>query len=332
MDGLGSPSYEKTSAAPTWKFIQLANLVAKLIVGCGYLGLRVARLWKQAGEQVCVLTRSAEKARQLGGEGILAAVADIGDVRELDMQLFLETSQAIETVLFAVGYGRQSARPIQEVYAGGLANVLSSRVLNSAAAQTCRWIYVSSTGVYGAAAGEFVNEETLPQPARNGGKASLAAEQVLRNHPHGSRGIILRLAGIYGPGRIPRRDDLLAGSPIDAPAEGWLNLIHVDDAARIVVLADQQASVPNLFCISDDSPVQRGDYYRELARLLAAPEPRFVPPDPDSPAALHAGSDKRIRPDKLFRELGPKLLYPSYHEGLAAILAADPSPPEPGRP
>ena len=305
--------------------------MAKLIVGCGYLGLRVARLWKESGEQVCVLTRSADKARKLGGEGISAAVADIGDIRELDMQLFpnLALLQAIDTVLFAVGYDRQSARPIEEVYAGTLANVLSSNLLNSLAGQTCRWIYISSTGVYGSAEGELVDEETPPQPAREGGKASLAAEQVLRNHPHGSRGIVLRLAGIYGPGRIPRRDDLLAGRPIDAPAEGWLNLIHVDDAAHIVLLADQQASVPNLYCVSDGSPARRGDYYRELARLLRAPEPQFVAADPNSPAALRAGSDKRIRPEKLFRELGPELLYPSYREGLAAILAAEPSPPKP---
>lgn len=269
-----------------------------------------------------MLTRSAEKARRLGDEGISAAVADIGDIRELDMQLLPDTLSppSIETVLFSVGYDRQSARPIQEVYAGGLANLLNSSLFNSAAAQTCRWIYISSTGVYGSAGGEFVDEETPPQPAREGGKASLAAEQVLRGHPHGSRGIILRLAGIYGPGRIPRRDDLLAGRPIDAPAEGWLNLIHVDDAARIVLLAEQQASVPNLYCVSDGSPVQRGDYYRELARLLGAPEPKFGPPNPNSPAALRAGSDKRIRPDKLFRDLGPKFLYPSYREGLAAII------------
>src|SRR6185295_9839042 len=180
---------------------------------------------------------------------------------------------------------------------------------------------ISSTGVYGTAAGDFVDEETPPQPARDGGKASLAAEQVLREHFHGSRGIILRLAGIYGPGRIPRAADLQGGRPIDAPAEGWLNLIHVDDAARIVLLADQRAEVPSLYCVSDNSPVQRGDYYRELARLLSAPEPRFVPADANSPASLRAGSDKRVRPAKLFRDLAPQLLYPSYHEGLAAIIA-----------
>ncbi|MFN0021214.1 MAG: SDR family oxidoreductase [Pirellulaceae bacterium] len=294
--------------------------MAKLIVGCGYLGLRVARLWRDLGEQVWVLTRSADKAAKLVSEGFSAVVVDINNLRAAGENLFPAAS--FSTVLYSVGYDRKSPQPIQQLYAGGLANLLDSAPLNSAAAPMCRWIYISSTGVYGTAGGEWVDEETLPQPAREGGKASLAAEHVLRTHPHNSRGIILRLAGIYGPGRIPRAADLQAGRPIDAPAEGWLNLIHVDDAARIVLLADQNAAVPNLFCVSDGSPAQRGDYYRELARLLSAPEPQFVTPDLNSPAFLRAGSDKRVRPAKLFRELEPQLLYPSCREGLAAIVNA----------
>lgn len=291
--------------------------MAKLIVGCGYLGGRVARLWREAGEEVWILTRSADKAVNLKNDGFFTIVADIHDIRDLDTSLF--PAVGFSTVLYSVGYDRQSPQPIEQVYAGGLANLLDSSVFNSVGSQTCRWIYISSTGVYGSAAGDFVDEETPPQPAREGGKASLAAEKVLQSHPIGSRGIILRLAGIYGPGRIPRSADLLTGRPIDAPASGWLNLIHVDDAARIVLLADERAAVPNLYCVSDNSPVQRGEYYRELARLLSAPEPQFVTPDPSSPAALRAGSDKRVRPAKLFRELGPKLLYPSYKEGLKGI-------------
>jgi nucleoside-diphosphate-sugar epimerase len=292
--------------------------VAKLIVGCGYLGGRVARLWQRAGEQVWVLTRSAEKARLLSGEGFSTIIADTNNIR--DSPPSVVPASGFSTVLYSVGYDRHSPQPIEQVYAGGLAKLLASDVFNSARGPTCRWIYISSTGVYGAAAGDFVDEETPPQPAREGGRASLAAEQILRDHPHGSRGIILRLAGIYGPGRIPRAADLQAGRPINAPAEGWLNLVHVDDAALIVLLADQQSEVPNLYCVSDNSPVQRGDYYRELSRLLCAPEPRFVSADPGSPASLRARSDKRIRPTKLFRELAPKLLYPSYREGLTAIV------------
>ena len=127
-------------------FLQLAKLVAKLIVGCGYLGLRVARLWREAGEQVWVLTRSTEKAQILKREGLSPIVADIHKTRDLAPSSF--PSANFSTILYSVGYDRQSPQPIEQVYAGGLANLLGCAVFNSAGNQTCRWIYISSTGVY----------------------------------------------------------------------------------------------------------------------------------------------------------------------------------------
>jgi len=74
------------------------------------------------------------------------------------------------------------------------------------------------------------------------------------------------------------------------------------------------------------SPVVRGDYYSEVARLLGAPAPRFVEPPPDSPAAARASADRRVRNDKLRQMLGVRLAYPTYREGLAAILDAGSGP------
>jgi nucleoside-diphosphate-sugar epimerase len=134
--------------------------------------------------------------------------------------------------------------------------------------------------------------------------------------------VVLRLAGLYGPGRIPRLADLAEGRPIDAPAEGWLNLIHVDDAAQIVLLAEQRAGTPRTYVVADGHPVQRRDYYAELARLVNAPPPQFVSPPADSPAAQRAASDKRIDPRRMFAELAPVLRYPDFRAGLAAIVAS----------
>src|SRR5690606_16214094 len=108
------------------------------------------------------------------------------------------------------------------------------------------------------------------------------------------RSAVLRLAGIYGPGRVPYLDKLRANEPIAAPSEGWLNLIHVDDAARIIVAVDrwlaerESSDGPHVFCVSDGSPVARGEYYAEAARLIGAPPPRFTTPPSDSPAAARA--------------------------------------------
>jgi nucleoside-diphosphate-sugar epimerase len=186
--------------------------------------------------------------------------------------------------------------------------------------------YVSTSGVYGSAGGEFVDEQRPPDPQRDGGKASLAAEEVLRGHALAGRSLILRLAGIYGPGRIPYLDKLRAGEPVAAPSAGWLNLIHVQDAARIVVVADawlaarQAADGPQVFNVSDGTPVIRSDYYAEVARHIGAPPPTFTEPAADSPAALRASANRRIANEKMLRELRVQLAYPSYREGLAAIL------------
>ena len=99
-----------------------------------------------------------------------------------------------------------------------------------------------------------------------------------------------------------------------------MNLIHVDDAARIVLAAEAWAPLPSLYLVSDGVPALRRDYYGELARLLAAPAPQFETPPADSPAALRASADKRISNAKLLSEVPCPLAYPSYREGLAAIV------------
>ena len=286
--------------------------MAKLIFGCGYLGLRVAGLWIAQGEDVYAVTRTERRAGELAAAGVRPIVADINAHAQVSMP------QGVSTILFAVGYDHSSTASVQEVYCGGL-----SRALSWMPKTTSRFLYISSTGVYGQASGEEVDERTPCEPTREGGKACLEAERILLGSEFASQAIILRLAGLYGPGRIPRWRDLAAGQPIDAPADGWLNLIHVEDAARIVLLAEARAQPPRTYVVSDGQPVQRRDYYAELARLIGSSPPRFVQPPGDSPAAQRAASDKRIHPRRMFAELGPKLRYPSFREGLASIVAGE---------
>jgi nucleoside-diphosphate-sugar epimerase len=196
-------------------------------------------------------------------------------------------------------------------------------VLEALTAATQRIVYISSTGVYGQTCGEWVDEDSAAFPCRLAGRVCLAAEQLLHEHRLGSRAIILRLAGIYGPGRIPRRQALAVGDPITAPREGWLNLIHVDDAARIVLAAERSAQPPGRYTVSDGQPTLRHEYYAELARLLQAPPPVFIDPPADSSAALRAESNKRVSNRRMLAELGVTLQYPSYREGLAAIVAEE---------
>lgn len=287
----------------------------KLIFGCGYLGRRVAERWRAAGHEVHVVTRSRQRADQFARDGYVPHVADV------TQRHTLANLPAAETLLYAVGYDRASTASIEQVYAEGLRSALDALLSNSDHRDVQRIIYVSTTGVYGDAAGDWVDEETPARPARAGGKASLAAEHVLRGHTLSEHGIVLRMAGLYGPGRVPNQQAIVAGQPIGVPSQGWLNLIHIDDAAAVVEAVDKQVAPPRLYNVSDGSPCQRHEYYEYLADLLGAPAPTFADPPADAPAAARAAANKRISSRRLMSELPLELRFPSYRAGLAAIVA-----------
>jgi len=290
--------------------------MSKLIVGCGYLGSRVARLWRDAGHEVFVVTRDAEHAGMFSRQGYRPIVADV--LRPAS----LVGLPAVETVLYAVGYDRAAGVSMNEVYAGGLQSVLEALP-----GEPAKIIYISSTGVYGQSRGETVDEHSLAEPAREGGRACLAAERVLAAHRLGPRGVVLRMAGLYGPGRIPLAGEIRRGRPIAAPPDGFLNLIHLHDAASTVVAADRLAVPPRTYVVSDGHPVERRRYYEELARRLGAPSLSFAAAPVDSAANPRAGSDKRVANARMLGELAVRLAFPSYREGLAAIVAAQNTTP-----
>lgn len=285
--------------------------MARLIFGCGYLGHRVAQRWLQEAAPVYAVTRSAQRAAEWEQEGLRAIVADITrpeTLRELP---------SAATVLYAVGYDRHSGLSRQALQCDGLQHVLAAL-----SPETQRFLYVSSTGVYGPSEGDWVDETTPCNPNREAGRVQVLAEQVLQNHPLAARTTVLRMAGIYGPGRIPRLADLAAGQPLAISDTGYLNLIHVDDAARVLVAAEGPGKLPQRFNVSDGHPCRRRDFYRHLARLLALPEPAFVEPTAEAAATARGQDNKRVSNRRLLQELGAEFLYPSYEEGLAAIVAS----------
>ena len=288
--------------------------MTKLLFGCGYLGMRVAERWRALGQRVVVVTRSPQRAEELRALGFEPIVADVTQAATL---VGLPTA---ETVLFAVGFDRTAGQSMQSVFADGMRNVLAALPAHAG-----RLIYISSTGVYGNAGGDWIDEDTRPDPQREGGRASLAAERALTAHPLGRNAVILRLAGVYGPGRIPFRSLMRGGDPIPAESQGWLNLIHVADAASVVLAAEDmelagRVERPRLYCVSDGHPVQRRDYYCEVARRIDAPAPTFVPPLPETPRSERATSDRRVKNARMLAELQVKLVFPDYRSGLAAIL------------
>ena len=271
--------------------------VRRLVVGCGYLGERVARIWREAGDEVYATTRG-DNADALSRAGLRPLTMDVtrGPWSALPV---------VDTVVFAVGRARRSGATMSDIHVEGL-----RAVLDALPGETGRVIYVSSTGVYAQDAGEWVDEESVCEPVREGGRACLSGERLLFAHARGRDAIVLRLAGLYGPGRVPRSADVTAGRPIAGSPDAYLNLIHVEDAARAVEAAAAcEPATDRTYVVSDGHPSTRGEYVGLLATRLGVAPPRFEG---------GSGLGKRVRNDRAVHELGVRLQYRSYREGLAA--------------
>jgi len=303
----------------------------KLIIGCGYLGRRVARRWIDQGHTVFALTRSTERAAEFQASGIAPIVGDVTDPSSLAV------IPDVETVLYAVGLDRASGKSMHEVYFGGLENVL-----NRVAGKVDRFLYISSTSVYGQNDGEWVDESSECRPDSENGQVCLEAEQLLQSRITAAN--ILRLAGIYGPGRLVARVAALrAGLVLEGNPDALLNLIHVDDAVAAILACERIANPGATYIVCDDQPTRRLEYYSLLASLIGAPKPRssVLPPlarggqggsGEVASSALNSGSNlnKRCSNRRLHDELHVTLRYPTVRIGLpmAMTVRADQfSPP-----
>ena len=290
----------------------------RLIIGCGYLGRRVARLWLEGGDDVFAVTRSPENAAELRTLGVEPLIGDVTQPQSLT------TLPECDTVLHAVGFDRNAAPGKRDVYVDGLRNVL-----DQVAGRCGRFVHISSTSVYGQENGELVDEDSLCEPQHKSGQICVDAEQLVADRVADrslAEATILRLAGIYGPGRLLARVDAIRQQqPLPGSPDAWLNLIHVDDVAAIVLAAAAAAATPaaqsseaQRFLVSDDEPIRRRTYYTTLARLLAVDDVTF---DSSAPARHTHGLGKRCSNRKLHAELGVRLSYPTIEQGLPQALA-----------
>lgn len=284
----------------------------KLVVGCGYLGQRVANVWRNEGSSVYVVTRKPDRANRLSDSGFIPIIADVTKLDSFDLL------PEVSTVLFAVGFDRTSGDTIHDVYVSGLQRTLDA-LAASIPGKKPRFVYISSTGVYGQSSNEWVDEHSTCEPKREGGRACLAAENLLAEHAIGANRIILRLAGIYGPDRVPRLADVKENRPLPVNGDSYLNLIHVDDASAIVASAENIVG-PKMMLVADGHPVLRREFYQYAANLLDV-SVEFTDAPADASARQRSKGGKRCRVDLMKRQLDYELRFPTYRHGLDDILS-----------
>lgn len=187
------------------------------------------------------------------------------------------------------------------------------------------WIgYFSTVGVYGDAHGEWVDEATPTRPASERGRRRLQAENAWRDlgRKAGKVVSVLRLPGIYGPGRSAL-DDLRAGTARRIVKPGQVfNRVHVDDIATATIAALRQPHADAVYNVTDDQPGPPQDviaYAASLIGVSAPPELDFATADLTPMARSFYSECKRVSNRLMKQELGVRLAYPTYREGLAAI-------------
>ena len=270
------------------------------VFGLGFSGLEIARAAMAAGWPVSGCVTTAEKAALLRGDGIDAVTFDAAG----------DKAGAATHILVSIPPG-EAGDPALAACEG----------LRPA------WFgYLSTTGVYGDRGGGWVDETDTPQPGPARSRNRLAAEQAWQ--AWGARqGVpvdIFRLPAIYGPGRSAL-DQVREGRAqrIDKPGQVF-SRIHVADLAQTVLAAMARGGAGALYNVTDDDPAPQADVIALACELLGVPPPPLVPYDEaaqrmSAMARSFYAENRRVRNDRIKRELGVVLKYPSYREGLRAI-------------
>lgn len=281
-----------------------------IVLGCGYVGTRLAKAALAEGRPVRVCARSSGRLAPLGALGAEVKFLDVGVPKQLPIVL---ASMPNATVVFSVPPvtnlppGQAIRHALQAAYGAGASS----------------FIYFSSSGLYGSDPDDdvWVDEDTPIVETDPAMKNVLSDELELANCAFGRmRVVTLRLAPVYGPGRGVRNRLTKGDYKLLDQGQHAISRIHVDDVARIVDACAEKAENKSLYLVADDEPTTQLDYATWLCERMGIPlPPSRAQLEPGAPKVAHR--NRRIRNAKLKRELGLELRYPTFREGEAAIEA-----------
>lgn len=288
-----------------------------VVFGCGYIGSAVAQAAAAAGARVEALTRNAEKAAVLRSQGLAKVV--VAELASSDWHGQLDGAPDFVVNCVSSGGGADGYR---RSYVDGMISILHWAAKASGSIGTL--VYTSSTSVYPQGGGVNVEEAAPSEGATPNGKIIRESEILLQTAPAAARArwFILRLAGIYGPGRHHLLNQLRDGATsLGGSGEHRLNLAHRDDivSATLACLTASDAIESQIFNVADSAPAHRGEVVRWLSAELGRPVPVFD----GLPGARRGGEpmpDRIIDNGKIRRTLGWQPRFPDYRAGFGAIL------------
>lgn len=294
---------------------------AAAILGCGFTGKALARMLREDGVAVRGTTRSEEGAAALARLGIEPRVLDTRRPETL-----AGIAAGMDVVFDMIPPFPLHGPGEPERFADPTADLI--RACEGEGIR--KFVYLGSTAIYGTVDAEWVDEETPVHPVSPRSRARLEAEQALLR-AHGDRGfpgVIVRAPGIYGPGRTLAHRIRRGTYRVPGDGRNYVNRIHVEDLSRVLAAAAERGRDGAIYVAGDDRPERARVVADFCARLVGVPPPPSI--DPGEAARAMGESDftmtqgnKRIRNRRIREELGVRLRYPSYREGIPAALAEE---------
>jgi len=281
-----------------------------LVLGCGYIGAEVCRRARAAGWQALGVVRSAASRDRLRAEGLAVEAADIlhGGHEAL--------GPAPDAVVYALSAGGGGDDAYRAAYAEGPARVAAW----AARVGVRALVLTSSTGVY-RQEGEV--DESSPAGGDGPSDRIVEGERAVLAAGVPSR-TVLRLGGLYGPGRHYLLDQCRRGErTIGGPVSTRINYLHRDDAASAVLAACAAPEGGRVYNVTDGHPVTKAELATWICARLGGAAPAFDPAAPAGPRAQRTGRvtpDRRVVSEAIRRDLGWKPLFPSVFEGLAPLV------------
>lgn len=280
----------------------MANI---LIVGCGYVGSALGAALSGEGHLVWGMRRNPENMPQ----SIKPLSADIHD-KDLSNRL----PNGLDFIFYTLSSGGGGEAGYRAAYAEGPRNLLET--LDKKGVRPGRIFFTSSTAVYAQTDGGRVDEKSPTQPAHYSGRILLEGERILLESSHPAT--ILRLSGIYGPGRTRLIDAVRSGqAKVPEGPPRYTNRIHRDDCAGVLAHLMKVDAPDEVYIGVDDEPADRRKVLNWLADRLGVPQPRVAPGG--EPPSARAATNKRCSNARL-KSTGYRFLYPSYREGYAAMI------------
>lgn len=274
-----------------------------LVAGCGWLGTAIAQALVARGDRVTAVRRDARRAAATAAPGITALAVDLA---RADADALLPSD--VEAIVACQAATSDAPEAYRAAY------VDANRSLLALAARVrAPLVYTSSTGVFGQRDGSEVTERTPPAPASPTSQILVEAERLVRGAGGGVRASVVRLSGLYGPGRLGAIERVRSGRLALGPGDdGWMNFCHREDAASFVLAALARGEGGAVYHGSDAAPARRREVVQWIAARLGIAPPRAEHRVP--------APDRRISSVWTRDQLDVSLAYPSFYEGFAMYL------------